>query len=192
VNEFRIPTPHIVVDERCTPPEDNFGTVQPFLRESYLSLEMLEHTDEAGMVEKETLALALSQVTAANILPPLVELETGDDMLNYHVYLRDELDPVLARELGMVLANNWRSLGWEQVSEYRFLCVIGAGVAACLDTTPGTEQLELRYASDLQDRMFLAGCAPDRLRSRLFLQTALFEKVDILLVQLRERVWRWL
>lgn len=192
MNEFRIPTPHIVADERSTPPENDAYLVQPFLREGRLPLAMLEQAHREGNVETETLALALSQVTAAHILPALTDIETGTEMLDYHVDLRDVLDPLLARELGMVLLNNWQALGWEQVSEYRFLCVIGAGVAACLDTTPGAEQLDLRYASDLQDRMFLAGTAPDRLRSRLFLQTALYEKVDILLGQLRERVWSWL
>ncbi len=69
--------------------------------------------------------------------------------------------------------------------------VIGAGVAATLDLHPGREQLYLRYASDLADELYLAGRAIDLPRSRLFLQTTLYERVDALLAQLRERCWRW-
>jgi len=99
---------------------------------------------------------------------------------------------VLVRELALVLENDWRALGWEQVGRSRYLCVIGAGVAASLDTTPGAEQLDLRYATELETELFHAGCAPDRLRSRLFLQSALYEKMNVLLTRVRSNIWHWI
>ena len=192
MKNYRIPPTHIVIDERAKPAEATEERLQPFLRPSDVSLEVLEQCDDFGIMNREGLALALSQVTARNILPPLVDMETGTEMLNYNVEFRAYMDPLLVRELALVLEENRGKLGWEQVSEHRFLSVIGAGVAACIETIPGMEHLELRYDSDLEHELFHAGCAPDRLRSRLFLQTALYERVDVLLEHLRGRVWSWL
>lgn len=191
MSEFRLPSPHIVVDERCSPAEDEQTRLQPFLREGPLSVAALDQAGWSDYLSREGSALALSQVTAAHVLPPLLELPTGEDLLNYHVDLRAQLDPTLVRELALILEQDWQALGWEQVSPTRYLCVIGAGVAASLDTTPGTEQLDLRYASELESELFHAGYAPDRLRSRLFLQSALYEKVNALLSRVRKRAWHW-
>jgi hypothetical protein len=73
-----------------------------------------------------------------------------------------------------------------------YASVIGAGVAACIDTTPGDETLYLRYATTLAAELFVAGRTTDMPRSQLFLQTALYERVDILLEQMRVRTWYWL
>jgi hypothetical protein len=180
----------IVEDERRYP-EENPEQLQPFLinRPTSLSLNRLEQCSE--IISRESAAWALSHVTAAQILPPLLDVPTGVELLNYRVYLRAQLDPVLVDELRLILESNWQEKDWERLSERTFLCVIGAGVAACIDTTPNTEQLYLRYASDIANGLFHAGHAPDLLRSRLFLQTALYEKVDNLLVSLRDRAWQW-
>lgn len=192
MNKYPKPRFILVQEERSLPDPAQQVQFQPFLRYGDFTLDSLQQCLSLPHTTRETIALALSQITAQRILPALTTIETGSQMLNYQVRLRDVLSPMLTHELGLVLASHGRELGWEQVSQYQFLCVIGAGVAASLDVTPGQEQLDLRYASDLQDRLYLAGSAPDRLRSRLFLQTALFEKVDNLLSRLRERIWYWL
>ena len=183
----------IVEDERRYP-EENPEQFQPFLinRPAALSLSLLEQGEWSEIISRESSAWALSHVTAAQILPPLLDVPTGVELLNYRVHLRDQLDPILVSELRLILEGNWQDTGWQRLSACTFLCVIGAGVAACIDTTPGEEQLYLRYANELANGLFHAGHAPDLLRSRLFLQTALYEKVDILLVSLRDRAWQWL
>jgi hypothetical protein len=188
MNESPFPLHHIVEDERSTPPED-VQEWQPYLRPGSASLAWLERTPEA--MSRESMALALSRVTAAHILPPLVEVPTGEDLLKYRVELRDVLDPILVAELGLILSDQWQALHWEKVGQQTFMFVIGAGVAATIDLTRGEEQLYLRYGSELANELYLAGRAPDLTRSRLFLQTALYERVDALLEQLRERCWQW-
>lgn len=184
---------HIVVDERCCPADDA-ALAQPFLageNRSVPALSWLEHGEWAELMTREHTALALSQVTAANLLPPLLDLPTGVDLLQYRVELREQLDPILVRELALILESQWQGLGWEQVSDTTFLCVIGAGVAACIETTAGEECLSLRYASGLANELFHAGRAIDLPRSRLFLQTTLHEKVNPLLARLRDCCWQW-
>jgi hypothetical protein len=184
----------IVVDERSCPPEDA-GLAQPFLLggdRSIPALSWLEKGDWADRMSRENMALALSQVTAAHLLPPLLDLPTGVDLLRYRVELREKLDPILVRELALILQNQWQALGWEQVGETTFLCVIGAGVAACIETAPGCENLSLRYANGLANELFHAGRAIDLPRSRLFLQTTLHEKLNPLLARLRDRCWQWI
>ncbi len=182
------------VDESRYPAEAE-APIQPFLVDREQPFLALCWAGETGgwssMVSRETLALALSQVTAAHILPPLVDLPAGVDLLNYRVELRQKLDPLLVRELTLVLESNWRSYGWEQVGPHTYLCVIGAGVAACMDMADGDEQLTLRYNNGLANELFHAGRAIDLPRSRLFLQTALYEKVNELLALLRSRCWQW-
>jgi hypothetical protein len=182
----------ITIDERSQPPEDSVA-FQPYFSDAATSLTLLalEDGDWADPMQRERLALALSQVTASHILPPLVEVPTGEDLLNYQVILRDKIDPVLVAELRLVLDQQWRDLDWVKMGAYSYSFVIGAGVAATLDLSRGAEMLSLRYASDLADELYLAGRAIDLPRSRLFLQTALYERVDMLLAQVRERCWGW-
>lgn len=184
----------LVVDERCCPAEEE-ALMQPFLagdNHCVPGLSWLERGNWAGLMDRENSALALSQVTAANLLPPLLDLPTGADLLRYRVELREKLDPALVRELALIVEHEWRALGWEQVGETSFLCVIGAGVAACIETVPGEECLYLRYASGLANELFHAGRAIDLPRSRLFLQTTLHEKINPILARLRDRCWQWI
>jgi hypothetical protein len=177
---------HIQPDERCIPPDDE-TLYQPFQPGAM--------SDLAGVpenIDRECLALALSQLTAARLLLPLVEVETGEALLRYRVDLRAQVDTFVVEEIKRALETQWHKLGWEQLGQHTFLCVIGAGVAACIDTTPGEEQLCLRYASELAHEMFHAGCAPDAWRSRLFLQTTLYEKFNALLKIARAGCWQWL
>ena len=188
VSEFDFSAYHIVEDERSIPPEDS-TPLQPFLRESALSLAWLERSP--GLMSREHMALALSQVTATHLLPPLLDVPTGEDLLNYRVELREVLDAVLVAELRLILETQWQALQWEKVGPQTYMFVIGAGVAATLDMSRDEEQLSLRYASELAQELYLAGRAPDLPRSRLFLQTALYEQVNALLDVLRERCWQW-
>lgn len=139
----------------------------------------------------EQTALQLSQVTAANILPRLVELPCGSDLLAYRANLREHMSGTLVNELRMVLANLDEESCWKKVARDRYLCVIGAGVAACLDATPNAEVLYLRYANEIENMLFHAGRTLDLPRSRLFLQTTLYEKFDLLLKPVRSRMWHW-
>ena len=181
----------IVVDERSCPSEDE-SLAQPFLLGDDPTVPALSWLEEGEWaMGRENMAFALSQVTAANLLPPLLDLPTGVDLLHYRVELREKLDPILVRELALILERRWQALGWEQVSETSFLCVIGAGVAACIETTSGCECLSLRYANGLANELFHAGRAIDLPRSRLFLQTTLHEKINPLLARLRDRCWQW-
>ncbi|MCX9079839.1 MAG: hypothetical protein OIN84_17875 [Candidatus Methanoperedens sp.] len=148
--------------------------------------------DWSETLSKEQTALALSRVTAANILPPLTELACGTDLLSYNVTLHDHMDESLVRELAMMLNADWHELGWERVNGSTYLCVIGAGVAGCIDITPNQERIYLRYATSLENELYLAGRAVDLPRSRLFLQTALYERIDSLLIEVRARTWHWI
>lgn len=148
--------------------------------------------DWSEFLSEEQTALALSQVTAAHILPPLTVLSCGSDLLDYSVNLRDQLDASLVREMALMLNADWHDLGWERVNGSTYLCVIGAGVAGCIHTTPNQERIYLRYASSLENELYLAGRAVDLPRSRLFLQTALYERIDALLVEVRARTWYWI
>lgn len=183
----------ITIDDSCCAPEDSVS-FQPFLSDLAhgMTLSALEDGDWTDPMQRERLSLALSQVTASHILPPLVEVPTGEDLLNYEVILRDKLDPVLVTELRLILDQQWRELEWVKMGAYSYSFVIGAGVAATLDLSRGAETLSLRYASDLADELYLAGRAIDLPRSRLFLQTALYERVDALLALVRERCWGWI
>lgn len=140
----------------------------------------------------EQTAYALAQVTASNILPPLLRMDSGSDLLHYQVRLRDYLDDMLVTELVTVLDSCAMDTQWEQVEASEYACVIGAGVAACINTAPGEEQLYLRYANALAAELGRVQRAAELPRSLLFLQTALQEKLDVLLQEVRRRTWFWL
>jgi len=186
-------------EDRSRPAEDQSSCCEPFLHSDdcpaieHIGYLMAQQSGEwSELLSQEQTALALSRVTAANILPPLTVLPSGSDLLAYCVNLRDHVDGSLVRELAMMLNADWRDLGWERVNNSTYLCVIGAGVAGCIDTTPNHERLYLRYASSLESELYLAGRAVDLPRSRLFLQTALYERIDTLLIEVRARVWHWI
>lgn len=176
----------IVSEDRCLPTDTTAAGFQPFLRGGAPS------APGAAAPSAEQLAFALGQVTAAAVLPPLTPLASGSDLLAYSVPLSARLDSAFLRDLALVLAQRGRDLGWTRTSGTVYLSVIGAGVAVSLDTAPGAETLQLRYDSALENELFHAGRAADLPRSRLFLQAALYEKLDALLAAVREQVWHWL
>jgi hypothetical protein len=186
-------------DDRSNPAKDNSPNFQPFLRSDdgaaikHMGIRMAQTSGNwSDFMSPEQTAVALGQVTATKILPPLTELPTGNDLLEYSVNLRDHLDESVVRELRLLLETNWRDLGWERTTPTSYLCVIGAGAAACIDTTRNREQIYLRYASELENELYLAGRTVDLPRSRLGLQIALREKVNVLLSQVRSRAWQWI
>jgi hypothetical protein len=181
-----------ISDDRCHETIAPNDSLQLFLNQRDIKSLVYEAGGWKQFITPEQTALALSQVAAAHILPPLLPLECGTDLLEYHVRLRNHMHESLVSELMLVLKSSWRTLGWEQVGSTTYLCVIGAGVAACIEATPKEEQLYLRYASDLEHALFLAGRTLDLPRSRLFLQTTLYERFDVLLTQVRSSTWNWL
>lgn len=183
MNAYQFPERLIVSEDRSLP-DAAAASFQPFLAGGAREM--------PGAPAPEQIAFALGQVTAAAVLPPLTRLACGSDLLEYSVRLGARLEPALLRDLALVLAQRGRDLGWTQTSATAFLSVIGAGVAVCIDTAPGAETLQLRYDTELANELFHAGHTPDLPRSRLFLQTTLYEQVDVLLAAVREQVWHWL
>lgn len=193
--------PHLSVSEERSrrEPDESLLENQPFLPQglmnpiTYFSAQM---SREAGVwteaMSQEQTAYALAQVSAASVLPPLLDLADGNALLDYHVKLRDHLDSALVAELAAVLATRGQEFHWNRVDVTVFSSVIGWGVAACIDTTDKAETLYLRYANSLAAEFFIAGRAADMPRSRLAMQEALYERVDILLEQTRIRTWYWL
>jgi hypothetical protein len=155
---------------------------QPYLSSDVMATETLS---------AEQAAYALGQVTANKVLPSLTLLENGYELLEYRVNLRYSLNGDLINELVRVLENDGEEFHWNKVDTSSYLCVIGAGVAACIDATPGQEQLYLRYANTLVPALHNAQRAEALPRSLLFLQTALYERVDALLTEVRKRMWYW-
>ncbi len=190
----------LVTDERAALPQDSsIFESQPFLQtDSMHPLDRFttnlsrEQGAWANALSKEQTAYALAQVSAANILPSLVELDTGYALLEYAVRLRDHLDGLLVSELVQVLQNDGQNAHWGKVDATIFAAVIGAGVAACIDITPGQETLHLRYANALVTEFSTARRAAELSRSALFLQSALHERFDALLEPIRGRIWLWL
>lgn len=152
----------------------------------YLSSDVMTES-----LSREQTAYALGQITASKVLPSLTLLENGSELLVYRVDLRSSLNGSLVEELVKVLEADAEDFHWNQVEANSYLCVIGAGVAASIDTTPGQEQLFLRYANALVPALYNAQRAEALPRSTLFLQSALFERFDLLLAEVRKRTWFW-
>jgi hypothetical protein len=190
----------LVADERAALPQDSsIFECQPFLQtDSMHPLDRFttnlgrEQGAWANALSKEQTAYALAQVSAANVLPSLLELDTGYALLEYTVSLRDHIDGLLIAELVQVLQNDGQNAHWGKVDATVFAAVIGAGVAACIDTTPGHETLHLRYANALVTEFSTTRHAAELSRSALFLQSALYERFDALLEPIRGRIWLWL
>jgi hypothetical protein len=190
----------LVSEERAFPIEGSSPLhLQPFLRNSVLhrvdrfAMNLTrEQGSWANAMSKEQTAYALAQVSASQVLPQLVELDTGNEVLEYRVHLRDFLDSTLVAELVHVLDSCGEELHWGQVDSNIYAAVIGAGVAACIDTTPQHETLYFRCANALVSQLNNAHHAAELPRSLLFLQTALYERFDVILDQIRNRMWFWL
>lgn len=190
----------LVAEERSLPP-DHYApfVVQPFLQTytfSPLDRFVTNLTREQGawrnVLSREQTAYALAQVSAGNVLPSLVNLNSGYALLEYAAHLPDHMDRLLLTEFVHVLQSDGQDLHWGKVDSAIFAAVIGAGVAACIDITPNHETLYLRYANALEMEFSTMRRAAELSRSALFLQSALHERFDAILERVRERVWLWL
>jgi hypothetical protein len=193
--------PHLLVsEERGTPLEGtSLLQSQPFLRDSAMHPLDRFNTNlvrEQGIwtnaLTNEQTAYALAQVSASLVLPPLVELDNGNALLEYRVSLRDCLDSLLVSELVNVLETSGQQLFWGQIEAHVYAAVIRAGVAACIHTTPEHEVLYFRYAHTLENKLNNAYRAAELPLSLLGLQTVFYERFDALLDQIRLRTWHWL
>ncbi|MEO8610193.1 MAG: hypothetical protein ABI690_20025 [Chloroflexota bacterium] len=190
----------LVTDERAALPKNSSTfECQPFLQidamhplDRFTANLSREQGAWANALSKEQTAYALAQVSAVNILPSLVELDTGYALLEYSVKLRDHMDGLLLAELVQVLQNEGQNAHWGKVDATVFAAVIGAGVAACIDITSGQETLHLRYANALVTEFSTARRVAELSRSALFLQSALHERFDALLEPIRAHIWFWL
>lgn len=187
----------MIFEDRSTPDDDQRQS-HPFVYQPEAAGErfITELHYEYGHWSEQTLpeqtAYALGQTTAATILPPLTGLNSGDELLDYQVRLRDVMSAALVAEITAALHTADLGGHWQQVQANAYACVIGAGVAAHLDATPGSESLSLRYANALVPILRSAHRAAELPRSRLFLQTTLYERFDMLLARARANVWFWL
>lgn len=190
---------HQLVFEDRAYPDDHPSVISPFvyLPQTYPGSQFVHELARqygcwSDVLPPEQTAYALAQVSAATVLPPLTRLNSGSELLEYCVHLRSVMSDALVSELAATLNTPDAEPHWQQVHANGFACVIGAGVAAYLDTTPGSESLSLRYANALVPALLRAHRAAELPRSRLFLQTALYERFDALLSSARARAWFWL
>ena len=140
----------------------------------------------------EQTAFALGQVTTARALPPLNKVVTIATLLDSRLRLRDYFDDRLVDAITNTLANEGESLQWKQVEATSYACVIGAGAAACIETTEGDEILYLRYANQIAEAISQAQNETDLPRSILGLQIHLQECIDQLLAYARSKTLRYL
>lgn len=188
----------IVFEERSSPDENTHsacalvGFPQTDSSDQFIAKLAYEYGDWSEMLSSEQTAYALARMSATNILPPLTDLSNGYELLDYRVWLRDALGDELVAELVSLLDLRDPESHWQQVDATGYACVIGAGVAAYIETTRGSETLSLRYANALVPVMLRARGAAELPRSRLFLQTTLYERFDALLDRVRTNAWFWL
>lgn len=189
----------LVVEERACPAGGEFSRpLHPYAGRARLEpaqrfyLHLAAHSSGQPALADEALAYALAQVCAARVLPPLAEVESGAELLNYRVALRDVLHDQLVLGLARVLRQHDPDLGWVQVDADDYLSVIGAGAAACLSIAPGAEALSLRWGRALADELRAARGPRALPRSLVFLQAALHERVDALLNPARAQALYWL
>ncbi len=195
VSPFKL---HQTLFEDRSIPDDELRQPQPFVHQTgaagdrFVTEMCYEYGQWSEHLSPEQTAYSLAQATAANILPPLTRLTCGDELLDYQVRLRDVMNAALVAEIGAALRTAGADDLWQQVQSQAYACVIGAGVAAHLDMTPGSETLSLRYANALVPILRSAHRAAELPRSRLFLQAALYERFDMLLARARANLWFWL
>jgi hypothetical protein len=151
-----------------------------------------EYGHWSDIMSQEQTAYMLAQVTAVNVLPPLVKLQSGHELLDYNVRLRDYLRDDLVWGIAVALDQHELDSHWQQIQTAGYACVIGAGVAANLDMTPDQETLSLRCTNTLAMVLSHTHRATELPRSLLFLQTALYERFDALLEKARAHAWFWL
>ncbi len=200
---FPLPSlPHqhpLVAEERTCPAGGEFSRpLYPYAGRGRPQLEQHFHLFGIGgepqppALSTEILACALAQVCAARVLPPLTDVESGAELLNYRVKLREVLHEQLVLGIAQVLKQSAPDLGWVRVDEHAYLSVIGAGVAACVSIAPGAETLSLRWGSALAAELRTARSPRELPRSLSFLQAALHECIDALLKPARVSALYWL
>jgi hypothetical protein len=140
----------------------------------------------------EQTAYALGQVTAARALPKLIEIVTIATLLDSRIRMRDYFDDSLVDAIIATLVNEGALLQWKQVEASTYACVIGAGAAACIDTSSGDEILYLRYANQIAEAIAHAQNETELPRSLLGLQIHLQESIDDLLIHSRNKTLAYL
>ncbi len=192
--------PSVITEERsCPPPGESLVVFQPFVTRSILNshdafiLDAARHEGRwTDILTAEQTALTLGQMTSTGSLPWMRDTISLIGLLDYHVFLRDHLDGCLVDEIVNTLVNEHESKHWIRIESSVYLCVIGAGVAACIDTTPNLEVLYLRYADTIIDAIAAAQFERDLPRSVRGLQMTLWERLDALFEGARQRLLHWL
>lgn len=166
--------------------------VQPFMRK-----DRIKHVDQffinwmrdqkrwAEWLSPEQTAYALSQVQAAQALPSLTEYVSVAALLECRITLRDHLDTALVEAVTQSLVLHSATVHWNRIDVTNFACVVGAGVAACIDTTAGGEVLYLRFANEVATAITKAQREAELPHSLLGLETHICERVDELLLYAR-------
>lgn len=144
-----------------------------------------QHGAWTDWLSAEQTAYALGQVTAAKALPTLTEYVSIGVLLDSRIKLREHFDHSLVDAITTTLHHHAQPNEWKQVDETCFVYVVGAGVAACIDTVKGDETLYLRYANAVAEAIAAAKNESDLPRSLIGLQNNLQECVDQLLVTTR-------
>lgn len=190
--------PRLSHEDRCCPLENPPLGLSNLFVENHLPLHlsveyrMLQVDVSYGKFSQEKIAFAVGKLTAAQILPALTDMRDGCELLDFSIHLRHYMSGDLVDELAAVLDTRGESLYWNRVDQNGYACVIGSGVAAFIDTTRDAETLHLRYANGLIHELYRAHRAAEMPRSLLFLQTALYERIDALLADVRTCIWHWL
>jgi hypothetical protein len=166
--------------------------VQPFMRK-----DRIKHVDQffinwmrdqkrwAEWLSPEQTAYALSQVQAAQALPSLTEYVSVAALLECRITLRDHLDTALVEAVTQSLVLHSATVHWNRIDSTNFASVVGAGVAACIDTTTGGEVLYLRFANEVATAITKARREAELPHSLLGLETHIGERVDELLLHAR-------
>lgn len=136
----------------------------------------------AEWLTAEQTAYALAQVQTAHALPSLSEFVSVAALLECRITLRDHLDATLVEAITQALVLHSTAVHWNRIDATNFACVVGAGVAACIDTTQGGEVLYLRFANQVAAAITNAQREAELPHSLLGLETHICERVDELLV----------
>ncbi len=165
---------------------------QPFMNQSQIkpSDRLLldwaqQHHQWTQWLSAEQTAYALGQVTASRALPSLIEFVSTAALLDSRIHLRQYLDHNLVDAITATLIKNAPSLQWKQVDESAYVYVVGAGVAACVDSASGDEILYLRYSNQIAEAITHAQNETELPRSLLGLQSNLHDCLDLLLASAR-------
>lgn len=167
-------------------------SIQPFLRKergNSLDLFLISTISEHGQWDKyftaEQTAYALARVRAAEAIPSLIEIASAAALLECRIKLREHLNATLTEAITNALIHHGASINWNRIDSTSFASVVGAGVAACIDTTPNDEILYLRFANEVATAISNARREAELPQSLLGLETHICERIDELLVYAR-------